>query len=172
MPASRSAHDPCEPACPAPHACARLHACRRLWHELTPCLAWLRETSTFLTLPQDVWLKIAEHLEPGERANLAATARNFRYAMDHGLLSFDAGDFCGENSEEKIACARSFARYGSPGYVGLFYVTHYCSLLASHVTHHCFWQGPLLLPATQNDCQCFSLHRMPLLRDETPVLKA
>lgn len=77
------------------------------------------ERPTLLTLPDDIWLKIAAHLSCGERANLAAAARKFRYAADHGDLKFKANFFSGEDDEEGTARIRSFARSGSPGCIGL-----------------------------------------------------
>lgn len=81
-----------------------------------------------------MWLKVAENLdEPGERAKLAATARNFRYAMDHGLLDFDAGDLSGENAEEKIARAAPGALPGQGVPVLLLYPTW--NIIAFHRRH-------------------------------------
>lgn len=38
-------------------------------------------------LPEDVWIRIACLLDVNDRASLAQTAKQFRYAMDYGALT-------------------------------------------------------------------------------------
>lgn len=77
-------------------------------------------------LPDELWIMIASHLEPSDRASLAQCAKNFRYVMDYGELRFDGHD---RNSNEKFQCFVRFFAYAVTGSLSFL-----CMPLSAFVT--------------------------------------
>lgn len=61
-----------------------------------------------MELPEAMWMNVARFLENANRACLAQCAKTCRYAMDHGILQFQASVLRPEIDDKRL---QDFVRY-------------------------------------------------------------